>query len=99
MENFICIAKFKAKPEQYDVLEARLKELVKHTQQEDGCIDYDLCHARDSQFDFFVIERYKTKEDFEHHSRQEYLTRFIGDLETLVAGVSVHVCENTKVAA
>lgn len=96
MENFICIAKFQAKPQKHDELEARLKELVRLSQMEEGCIDYDLCHAHDSKFSFFVVEQYKTKEDFEIHSKKEYLTRFIQDLEALVADVSIHVGENTK---
>jgi len=100
MENFTCIAKFQPKPQKHEELDARLKELVKLSRMEEGCIDYDLCYSHDnSKFAFFVVEQFKTKEDFEIHSKKEYLTRFIQDLETLVADVSIHVCENTKLVS
>ncbi len=96
MENFICIAKFQPKPQKYEELEARLKELVKLTRMEEGCLDYDLCHVHDGKFAFVMVERFKAKVDFEIHSKKDYLLRFIQDLETLVADASVHVCENSN---
>ena len=97
MEHYTCIARFQPKPQKHAELDARLKELVKLTRLEEGCIDYDLCYSQDNhKFAFFVVERFKSKEDFEFHSKQEYLTRFVQDLDALVADASIHVCENSK---
>ena len=96
MNNVICIAKFAAQTNKLPELESRLQELVRLSRLEAGCIDYDLCYAQDGVFDFFIVERYKTKDDFEIHSNKDYLVRLLGDLEALTTKASIQIGENVQ---
>ncbi len=93
-KNYLmCVAEFRARPDTFPALNERLQELVRLTRQEAGCLQYDLSHSTEHPRTCVVIERFRSKADFDAHSSQGYLQSFIRDLDSLVESASVHLCE------
>lgn len=93
MADFICIAEFISKENKSNELRAELSKLVAPTLQEAGCLSYALHRSVECEKTYTMIERFKSKADFDFHSNQNYLKQFIDLIPVLVESVNVSVCE------
>lgn len=76
MAHFICIAQFISKPGKEQDLIKALSALLAPTRAEPGCISYDLQQDLQQPRILTMIEFFKSKEAFEQHTTQDYLTHF-----------------------
>ncbi len=67
------IATITAKTDSIEALKAELLNLVKHTIQEPGNIQYVLHQEIESPNVFRFYEQFKDQEAFEYHGNQEYI--------------------------
>lgn len=81
-KKIYCIASFKPKEGKFDALFNVLQNLEPQTQREDGCIQYivtqHIAHpnAQGESFPIVFNEIWASKEDFELHCAQPYITEF-----------------------
>lgn len=78
-----CIAEFKTTIENEDTLFNALMMLEPITIREEGCIYYTVTKQINSNFatgtseyNIVLHERFKSKEDFEWHNSQDYISNF-----------------------
>ena len=89
MTNYICIATFVSKPGKERDLHKALANLVQPSKLENGCVSYNLYEDADHSGTFTMFEEFKSKEDFDFHSAQEYLVNFKSIVGALVESVNV----------
>jgi quinol monooxygenase YgiN len=70
------IAFLQGKPEKRDELLATLREFVKPTRAEDGCVDYHLHVSDDDPNRFIFYENWRSKPDLDVHLKTPLLTAF-----------------------
>lgn len=67
------IAKVTAKENQIDVVKAGLKSVVEPTQNEDGCLLYELHQDVENPNIFFFYENWDSVEHLENHRMSEHM--------------------------
>jgi len=77
-------------------LEEELKKLIPLTRGENGCLDYTMNYSGECKNTIIMIEQFKDKEAFDHHTQQSYLNEFIKKLPDLIEEASVHLCRDIK---
>lgn len=84
---------FKAKPENAEELRQRLLGMLTPTRAEDGCISFELHQVEGSPDEFFVFERWASKEAHHKHSETAHLQDLIAIVPKLIAQpvVAYHV--------
>lgn len=92
MTQFVCIAKFTSKPGQENNLIKALSSLLEPTRAESGCISYDLHRDVHQPEVLTMIEFFKSKEDFEFHSKQDYLLKFRESATGFFESVNLTFC-------
>jgi quinol monooxygenase YgiN len=70
------IAILHGKPEKRDDLLATLREFVKPTRAEEGCVEYHLHVSDDDPNKFFFYENWRSKPDLDVHLKTPLLTAF-----------------------
>lgn len=93
MSEIVCIAEFVSKEGQQNELQAQLQSLIAPTRAESGCLSYALHRAVDCDKTYTMIERFKSKADFEWHGQQDYLQRFIKIAPSLTDSIKVTLSE------
>lgn len=82
MEHIHCVARFLARSGKVDELVESLQQLIPGTLSEDGCIGYDLTReiqysgSHGEKWDVCLIEKWKSREDFDLHCARPYITHF-----------------------
>lgn len=82
MKKIHCVARFLAKSGKVDELIESLKKLIPDTLSEDGCIGYELTQeiqysgSHGEKWDVCLIEKWKSREDFDLHCASSYITQF-----------------------
>jgi quinol monooxygenase YgiN len=79
------IAILQGKPEKRDELLATLREFVKPTRTEQGCIEYHLHVSDDDPNQFVFYENWNSKSDLDVHLKQPLLTAFAAKHADLLA--------------
>lgn len=70
------IAILQGKPDKRDDLLATLREFVKPTREEDGCVDYHLHISDDDPNQFIFYENWRSRSDLDVHLKTPLLTAF-----------------------
>jgi quinol monooxygenase YgiN len=74
--NFSVIASFKVALEAKELFEESLAILAAKTQQEPGCIEYEVHKNSEIDGSYFIIEKYLTYEDYVAHRESAYILEF-----------------------
>jgi quinol monooxygenase YgiN len=83
--NFSVIASFAVAPESVDFFEEKLKQLAATTQQEPGCLEYEVNKNSEVDGGYFIVEKYVTYDDYLLHQESAHILEFraaVGDLFT-----------------
>ena len=70
------IAEMKAKPGLEDQLREKLQAMVAATNQEDGCVQYDLHESRDQKGTFVFYENWTSPETLAVHGASPHISAF-----------------------
>lgn len=82
MGEIFCVARFLAKDGYKQELVNELRLLIPQTIEESGCLSYELTSeidypgAFDSSWDVCLIERWRSREDFDAHCNMDYIRNF-----------------------
>jgi quinol monooxygenase YgiN len=82
MKQIHCVARFLAKNGMADELAESLRKLIPYTLSEEGCMGYELtCEieysgADGKKWDVCLIEKWKSRADFDLHCRMPYIVDF-----------------------
>ncbi|MEN3262973.1 putative quinol monooxygenase [Sodalis endosymbiont of Spalangia cameroni] len=82
MSNIYCVARFLAKKGFKDNLVRELVSLIPETTNEPGCLQYELTEeinyvgSDGSCWDVCLIERWRSREDFDTHCQKSYIKNF-----------------------
>jgi quinol monooxygenase YgiN len=74
--NFSVIASFKVALEAKELFEESLAKLAAKTQQEPGCLEYEVHKNSEIDGSYFIIEKYLTYEDYVVHRESDYILEF-----------------------
>jgi quinol monooxygenase YgiN len=83
--SFSVIASFAVAPESVDFFEEKLKQLAATTQQEPGCLEYEVNKNSEIEGGYFIVEKYVTYDDYLLHRESAHILEFraaVGDLFT-----------------
>lgn len=78
------IAVLKAKPNKRDALKVALQELLLHTRQEPGNVEYQLFQLRDIPDIFYVREAWRGQQGLDEHIAQPHFQAFILQINELL---------------
>lgn len=84
-EKLTVVARIKAKPGKQAQVRAELRKLLAPTRAEDGCINYDLHQALDSDAEFLFHENWTSKEGLDKHLATPHVQGFLGQADELLA--------------
>ena len=93
MAEVVCIAEFISKDGKELELRDHLQGLIAPTRAEAGCLSYALHLAVDCDKTYTMIERFKSKADFDLHNQQDYLQRFVRIAPDLTDSIKVSLSE------
>lgn len=71
------IAKVVAKPEKVEETEILMKSLIPITQQEQGCISYEVFQETAKSNTYFFVETWESKEALDQHLSNDHMTHFV----------------------
>lgn len=74
--NFSVIATFKVALEAKELFEESLANLAAKTQQEPGCIEYEVHKNSEIDGAYFIIEKYLTYDDYLAHRESAHILEF-----------------------
>ena len=83
--NFSVIASFAVAPESVEFFEEKLKQLAATTQQEPGCLEYEVNKNSEIEGGYYIVEKYVTYDDYLLHRESAHILEFraaVGDLFT-----------------
>ena len=72
------IAILQGRPEKRDELIATLREFVKPTRKEEGCVEYHLHVSKDDPNQFIFYENWRSQADLDAHLKTPLLAAFLG---------------------
>lgn len=79
------LAQFKSKEDKIDQAKAALSALLEPTQQEEGCISYDLHQDHQNPSHFFLYENWQDKSLLDAHLQSPHLQAFLARQDELFA--------------
>jgi quinol monooxygenase YgiN len=85
MSNITAQAVFTGKQGQEELLASILKELIAHSIEEDGCLQYEGYQDKKIPSVFVILEKWLDKEVFVKHSKQPHLAEAMNKMESLLA--------------
>ena len=71
------IAKVVVKPEKMEEAEILMKSLVPITQNEEGCISYEVFKETDKTDTYYFVETWKSKESLDQHLSNDHMIQFV----------------------
>jgi len=74
--NFSVIASFTVALETVGLFEESLAKLATKTQQEPGCIEYEVHKNAEIDGAYFIVEKYVTYEDYVAHRESAHILEF-----------------------
>lgn len=83
------VATIIAKPEFLKDVTAAMHQLIEHSRQELGCLQYDLHQDIDHAETFIFYERWVSKEALSQHNETEHLVNFARFIEGKVARLEI----------
>ena len=85
MSAVTVIARAKARAGSEAALEKAVREVVKPTQAEQGCLKYVLHRSLEDKAVFLIVERWDSKESHERHLAAPHVQRLFSQLPPLLA--------------
>lgn len=85
MSSVTVVAKAKARPGSEAALEKAVREVIKPTQAEKGCLKYALHRLLEDKSVFLIVERWDSKDSHEQHMRSPHVQRLFSQLPPLLA--------------
>lgn len=79
------VAKVVAKPEKAKETEILMKSLVPITQEEEGCISYEVFQETAKSNTYFFLEAWESEEALDKHLSNDHMTNFVKSGEELFA--------------
>ena len=83
----MCV-RFQAKPEYRDELHTRLLEMVVLSNQEVGCLFYNLHIDQEDPNTFYFLEAWKDQEEFDFHASTDYVIAINADAIAMTSSPS-----------
>ena len=83
MSEVVVAAAFKVKPGRETEAEEVLREVVRATHEEDGCLTYALHRGLDEAGRFVVLERWRSRDDLDAHLRTPHVQRLASMVDAL----------------
>jgi quinol monooxygenase YgiN len=83
MGEVVVAATFKVKDGVEEQAEAIIREVVRETHAEEGCITYALHRGLDDPGRFVLLERWRSREDLDAHFQQPYVARLAAAADLL----------------
>jgi len=74
--ELVIVARFNARPEKAEALEALLLALVEPSRADPGCVQYDLHRSRTEPGVFLFFERWESRELWQAHMKASHLAAF-----------------------
>jgi quinol monooxygenase YgiN len=87
--DLVIVARFNAKPEKAEALEAALLALVEPSRADAGCLQYDLHRSRTEPGVFLFYERWESRDLWQAHMKAPHLTAFEKASEGLVEDAEI----------
>jgi quinol monooxygenase YgiN len=83
MGEVVVAATFKVKEGAEQEAESLIREVVRETHGEEGCITYALHRGVDDPGRFVLLERWRSRDDLDAHFRQPYVARLAAAADLL----------------
>lgn len=80
------ISRMKVKEDKGDTFIDLFKEMVEPTQKEEGCIQYEMYRDEDRPSILVVVERWETRDAFDHHLLTEHFEKIVPAMWELMDG-------------
>src|SRR5436309_813330 len=84
-ETIRIIALFKARPGKDQALKNFLTKLIKPTQEEKGCLRYELHQNTSDPLDFAFIEEWESHASIDHHLASPHIQAALPSIEEFVS--------------
>ena len=82
---YILHVKVVCQPEQREGAERFFKTAILASRNEPGCLHYEWFVSLENPCEFYVFEKWATREDFERHLQGAFVSEFRSRYETLLA--------------
>jgi quinol monooxygenase YgiN len=73
MSEIVVCASFKLRPEHLEEAEAILREVIRTTHAEEGCLLYALHRSTEEPTRYVLVERWRSREDLDGHYKSPHL--------------------------
>lgn len=73
---YILHVKVLCRPEQREEAERFFKTAIDTSRKEPGCLHYDWFVSLENPCEFYVLEKWATREDFERHLQGKFVVEF-----------------------
>jgi quinol monooxygenase YgiN len=75
--TFVVAVNWVAQEGPSEEIEAILRELVRKTREESGCIDFIAHRSRSEPGEFFLYERYQSEDAWQQHQKTAHFTELV----------------------
>ena len=82
--NFVSLAKLKAKSDKKEKLREELLKLINPTRSEAGCIEYTLFEDKNESGTFYMREAFENRIAFEAHTATAHFQNFASQINDLM---------------
>ncbi len=73
----VLTATYLAKPGEREAIEAAMREMIRHTRQEPGCLVYLIQRSQENGHKYLLYERYTDQAAFEAHTNSDHFRRYV----------------------
>lgn len=85
------IAIMKVKPENIEALKPIFQTIVTASQEEEGCIDYNLCQDINDSTKFVMVEEWKSQAAIDSHNNTDHFKAFKAATAGLIESMDVSI--------
>ena len=89
----IVTVKSKTKPEFLDQYQNEFKKVSGEVRAEEGCLEYELYQKDIENSEFFLFERWETREMLDAHLKSTHMTDFIAKTEDWFEAKEIKIYE------
>lgn len=90
MSKLTIVANIQANSEKVDLVKSELLKLIKPTQAEEGCINYDLHQDHDNPAHFLFYENWQSRELWQAHMQSQHISEFNLAVEGAIDKVTIN---------
>lgn len=89
MEKIIISAFLVAKPDKEQAVREVLEEVLTHSRQEEGCIQYDVHQSLENTHQFLIYEIWVNEDEIHKHIDTEHYQNYRKNIEPLIESRNV----------